>query len=167
VVFIKIFVLDSSAVLNDFNFSFEQNKEYFVTPLIIQEFRDLRSRSLVESALHSRVLKIIEPKKESIEEISEKSDSMGFQRLSRPDISVLALALEFKRAKKSFVLVSDDYSIQNFAKLLKIPFESIIQGKIKKVISFKTSCSGCGKEFPNTAKIKKCDVCGSKLKKRV
>lgn len=161
----QIFVLDSSAVLNDFNFEFSEDNEYFATPQIISEFKDLRSKSLIEAALHSQVLKILEPKEKSVSEIRENALSKGFQKLSNPDISILALALEFKRSKKDFVLVSDDYSIQNFAKLLKIPFESIIQGRIKKVISFKTFCSGCGKKFPNTVKSKKCYICGARLKK--
>ena len=161
----KLFLLDSSAVLNDFNFSFGKESEYATTPEIISEFRDLRSRALVDSALQQGIVSILSPAQENTDFILKLAAEHGFQRLSRQDISLLSLAVQFKNHKKRFTVITDDYSIQNFCKLLKINFEGVLHEKIKKVISYKTVCANCGKEFPNDTNLKKCDVCNSRLKK--
>jgi UPF0271 protein len=161
----KVLLLDSSAVLNDFNFSFKQEFAYATTSEIILEIRDLRSKALVESALHQQLISVLDPKPETVGWVAKKTVQSGFQRLSSADLSLIALAVEFKEIPEAFTVITDDYSIQNFCLLFEIPFEPIIQGKIAKTISFKTVCSNCGKEFPNPVKEKRCDICDSALKK--
>jgi UPF0271 protein len=160
------YLIDSSAILNDFGFSFSEENSYITTPLVIDEFRDVRSRHLMENALQQGLLRIVEPKKESTSYVEEAVEGKGFSRLSKADISLIALALDLKKQGKQFLLLSDDYSIQNFCSLLKIPFEPVIRGKIGKEISFSLVCSGCGKLFPVNSKEKKCSVCGSFLRRK-
>jgi len=158
-----LYLLDSSAVLNDFSFHFKEEHSYITTPLAFDELLDLRSRHLAENALQNGLLKIKEPDSESIKLIEKIVAEKGFSRLSKTDISLLALGLDLKGEKKKFRLVSDDYSIQNFCKLLEIPFESVIRGRIKETIAFKLKCPGCGKMVKKGQKGKKCPVCGSRL----
>jgi rRNA maturation endonuclease Nob1 len=132
-----LYLLDSSAVLNDFGFEFREGERYVTTALAIEEFRDLRSRHLAENALQHGLLKILEPEKESLGLAEKTVSEKGFTRLSKTDLSILALGLDLKKQAKKFVLVTDDYSIQNFCSLLKIPFEPVIRGRISKEISFK------------------------------
>jgi len=160
-----LFLLDSSAVLNDFSFQFKEEHSYITTPLAFDELRDLRSRHLALNALQNGLLKIKEPGNESIKLVEKAVAEKGFSRLSKTDISLLALAIDLKGEKKKFRLVSDDYSIQNFCKLLKIPFESVIRGKIKETISFALKCPGCGKMAKKGSKAKQCSVCGTRLVK--
>jgi rRNA maturation endonuclease Nob1 len=159
-----LFLLDSSAVLNDFSFQFKEEHSYITTPLAFDELRDLRSRHLALNALQNGLLKIKEPGAESIKLVEKKVAEKGFSRLSKTDISLLALGLDLKKEKKKFRLVSDDYSIQNFCKLFKIPFESVIRGRIKETIAFALKCPACGKMVKKGQKGKKCPVCGSPLK---
>lgn len=158
-----LYLLDSSAVLNDFSFQFKEEHSYITTPLALDEFLDLRSRHLAENALQNGLLKIKEPSNESIELIKKAVAEKGFSRLSKTDISLLGLAIDLKEQKKKFKLVSDDYSIQNFCKLLKLPFESVIRGRIKETIAFKLKCPACGKTVKKGQKAQKCSVCGSRL----
>src|SRR3989338_11009094 len=119
-----LFLIDSSAVLNDFSFEFRPGHAYITTPIIIGEFRDMRSRLLMENALSQRILSLQEPEKETLEQAGTLVRSKGFDRLSEADLSLLALALDLKKQDRDFILLTDDYSIQNFAKMLKIPFEA-------------------------------------------
>lgn len=161
-----LYLIDSSAILNDFGFQFSEEHKYVTVPLVINEFRDVRSRHLMENALRQGLLRIGEPSKESTSYVEESIEGKGFSRLSKADISLIALALDLKNQGKQFLLVSDDYSIQNFCSLLKIPFEAVIRGKIGKQISFSLVCSGCGKVFPANSKEKRCSVCNSFLRRK-
>ena len=156
-------LIDSAAVLNDPGFSFTERTNFLTVPLVMDEFRDIRSRHLAENALNNGLLKLREPSPQSVKKISSLAAGHGFQKLSRADLSLLALAIELKESKEKFVLVSDDYSVQNFCKLLGVNFESVIRGEIKKTISFQKRCTGCGKEFQASFAGKDCPDCGSKV----
>ncbi|MCX6798650.1 MAG: hypothetical protein NTW59_00965 [Candidatus Diapherotrites archaeon] len=159
-----LYLLDSSAVLNDFNFNFQREHSYIMAPLAVAELRDLRSKSLADNALQQGLLRIEEPGAASLARIKESVAAEGFSRLSTADISVLALALDLRAAKKRFSLISDDYSVQNFCKLLGIPFAGVIRGKIKDVISFSLRCPACGKTAKKGCREKNCPDCGAGLK---
>jgi len=161
-----LYLLDSSAVLNDFGFEFSPEHKYVTTSLAVSEFKDLRSRHLMENALQQKLLSIEESCKECQESINETTSKKGFNKLSKTDLSLLALALDLKKQGKKFILITDDYSIQNFAKILEIPFESAMRGEISKTIAFSLSCPSCGKTFPASSKQQKCPVCGSNLKRK-
>lgn len=158
-------LIDSSAVLNDFGFEFSKKNRYITTALAIAEFKDLRSRQLMENALQQRLLIIEEPTATNMRYVEDIALSKGFHRLSKTDLSLLALALDLKAQGRKFLLLSDDYSIQNFCSLLKIPFKGIIRGEIKKEISFSLHCPACAKTISSSSKAKKCPDCGSSLKK--
>jgi UPF0271 protein len=161
-----LYLIDSSAVLNDFGFEFRPEHKYITTPLVINEFRDMRSRNLMENALQQGLLSIEEPKKETTNYVEDTVAEKGFTRLSRPDLSLIALALDLKKRGKEFLLVTDDFSIQNFCSLLEIPFQDAIRGKIEKEISFSLECPACGKTLEMASKARKCPVCGSSLRRK-
>jgi len=161
-----LYLIDSSAVLNDFGFQFLEEHSYVTTPLVIKEFKDLRSRHLMENALKIKLLSIREPKEETMDFVERLVSKKGFSRLSIADLSLLALGFEFRKAGRKFVLITDDYSIQNFCKTLKIPFESVMRGSIKEEIAFSKVCSGCGAQLPPDSMQKLCPECGSKIKQK-
>jgi endoribonuclease Nob1 len=132
----KKLLIDSSAVLNDFNFEFESCYEYFVTPEIASEFIDFRSKALLENALSQRILKIVPATQKSFQDSEERASELG-SVLSKPDLSLAALALDFKKNRQDFIVLTDDFSLQNLLKSLGSPFRSIIRGEIKKIMHFK------------------------------
>ncbi len=161
-----LYLLDSSAVLNDFGFEFSSKDSYITTPAVLVELRDLRSRHLADNALAQGLLLLQEPEKQNFDHIETLVRSKGFNKLSKPDKSLLALALGLKKQGLEFILVTDDYSIQNFAKILEIPFEAAMRGEIGKTIAFSISCPSCNKVFPTGSNAQKCPVCGSSLKRK-
>ena len=126
-----LLLLDASALLNDFGFEFKKNESYSTTNLVFSEFRDFRSRNLAEHALQKGILKICDPSFPSVRRAHSIANSCEVKSLSDADISIFALALEFK-GKQKFVLVTDDYPVQFLCKRAGIPFESVIRGKTKK-----------------------------------
>lgn len=72
-------------------------------------------------------IEVINPKKRYVKKVMEEAKKIGFlEKLSDADIEVLALALE-----RNGVILTNDFSIQNLARRLKIRFEGEI--KIKKI----------------------------------
>ena len=131
-----LFLIDSSAVLNNFGFVFFSQNKYLITSKAFTELKDFRSKTLAENALHKKILSIQEPSDSTIKKTKDFLKQKGI-KLSETDASILALGLELKQKDKKFVLISDDYSIQNSCAFLKIKFDSIIRGKIKQKRVFK------------------------------
>ncbi len=159
-----LILLDSSAILNDYNFSFDPKRKYVMTSRIFAEMRDLRSRMMVDNAQMLNILSITDPCPVSQQKMNDFVSSKGFEKLSYADLSLLALARELKGRREKIVVISDDYSIQNMCQALKIPFNSVIQGRITETIVFNKSCPACGKRFKRGFKGRICDGCGSRLK---
>ena len=158
-----LYLLDASALINDPDFEFRDENIYATTSLIFSELKEMSLKHITENALLHGILKIQDPSDEKIKEISEKVSQQGFNKLSKQDISLIALASEFQESKKEFKVLTDDYSIQNFLKLMKIPYNSISQKGISKVISFSVKCKSCGKKFGPDTQSETCDICGSDL----
>jgi len=131
-----IYILDSPALLNDENFSFEKENKYFITSLVFDELKDFRSKSLAENAQNRELLIVQDPCPLSIQNTNKKCAESGTE-ISDADISVIALAIEFRERNEKFIVITDDYSVQNILKKLKIKFQGVIQGEIKKYRSFK------------------------------
>ncbi|WMW23891.1 DNA-binding protein [Methanolobus sediminis] len=82
------------------------------------------------------------------------------EELSSTDIDILAKALEYKG---NSVLLTDDYAVQNVAKVLGLEVKPVAQKKIKDVLVWQKQCTGCRRKFDSGDV---CPVCGSPLKKR-
>ena len=96
--------------------------------------------------------------KESLDKVTEaarKSGDLG--RLSPVDMTVLALAVDVQGT-----IWSDDYSIQNVARIMGIGFRPIGMKGIEKVVKWNYRCIGCGKWFKE--KMPECPICGSGMK---
>nr|WP_321496885.1 NOB1 family endonuclease [uncultured Methanolobus sp.] len=100
-----------------------------------------------EDAFREKVLQIA----------TETKDS---EELSSTDLDILAKALEYKG---NSVLLTDDYAVQNVAKVLGLEVKPVAQKKIKDVLVWQKQCTGCRRKFDSGDV---CPVCGSPLKKR-
>ncbi len=146
-------VLDTSAL-----FGLEQvpsDWEAFVTEGVLAELKkygDRRAEHLLP------VLKVSQATSRTIDLVKRTARDTGDStRLSPVDVEVLALALELE-AK----VVTDDYSIQNLATVLKVEYLPLSMKGITKVICWNYICTGCGKVFREQHP--DCPVCGSALR---
>ncbi|WP_321429995.1 NOB1 family endonuclease [uncultured Methanolobus sp.] len=88
------------------------------------------------------------------------NETKDCEELSPTDIDILAKALEYKG---NSVLLTDDYAVQNVAKVLGLEVKPVAQKKIKDVLVWQKQCTGCRRKFDSGDV---CPVCGSPLKKR-
>lgn len=145
-------VLDTSAIiyLNDFR-SFD---EIFTVDPVVKEVKD----KISEMKLWSLKLKILEPKKKTVEKIKEVARKTGdLEKLSKTDLEVLGVAVETEST-----IISDDRNVQNVAEKIGVEYISVFSKKITKLIVWKNYCKNCGKFFDK----KVCPSCGSGLVRR-
>ncbi|MBU0496431.1 MAG: nucleic acid-binding protein [Candidatus Thermoplasmatota archaeon] len=156
-----IYLIDTSAILSGMPLVFP-HAEMMTTPGVAEEFtpggRDYqRFQLLIETGLQ-----IQSATQTSIEQIRNLAIEHGEEkRLSSTDIELLALAIELiTHNKYTLTILTDDYSIQNIAAILNIPYSPIIQRGITKKFKWVTRCPGCGKSYQKP--IETCLVCGTK-----
>ncbi|MEM5805482.1 MAG: DNA-binding protein [Candidatus Aenigmatarchaeota archaeon] len=143
-------VLDASAIiyLNDFS----KFDEIYTVPEVIDEVKDRTSRLKIATIN----LQVKEPNFNSIMDVTQMAKETGdLEKLSSTDIKILALA-----KTTGSTIISDDYSLQNVAEKMRIPYLSLFNKKIQQLIIWKKICKSCGRKY---YKGKVCKVCGGKL----
>ena len=148
------YVLDSSALLS--GKPLPQASDCVAPPMIVGEVRKGRAGSsaayLIEAGLDVRA-----PSEVSIQKVLVAASKTGdSSRVSAADVEALALALE-----TGATLLTDDYSMQNLATVLGMPFQAVSQRGIAQVWSWVRRCRGCYKEWPEG--VKECPDCGSEI----
>lgn len=159
----KVYVLDTSAIIGRFLSSDSDN---ITTNGVIREIKDFNSRIFTQNALEDGKLEVREPAQWALNEVQRMMGESGdVLRLSEVDIEVLALAVTFKESKE-LKIVTDDYSMQNLSKILKIPYQGVLTRGIKEVYRWIRVCQGCKKKYQHHYDGEDCEICGSKLIKR-
>ena len=130
-----LFVIDAAALLNSSSFVFEKQNTYLITPEVDVEIKDLKNRILLQQGIDAGLVSISEAKEKFSEDARKKLAAIN-SKVSSADVSVLALSLQLKSGKKRFVVITDDYSVQNLLIKEKIKFEGVIRGGIKKPRTF-------------------------------
>ena len=146
-------VLDTSAL-----FSMEdlpRDFDVYVTPAVLEELRKYKDRRIER---WGELLRTSDATKASIAKVKEAAKRTGdTSRVSPTDVEVLALAMDLQA-----VLLTDDYSIQNLAAYLGIPYRPVGLKGIRKVLKWRHKCVGCGRVFDK--EMPECPVCGSELR---
>jgi len=159
----KVFIIDTSAFLSGKPINITEGV-MVTTPAVSSELkpggRDYRAFQL----LQEKGLTIESPSKESLGKVTKAAEGTGdIRRLSVADIEILALGLDVLGDEaKEPILLTDDYSIQNVASVLGLPFQNISQKKITKKFKWINRCPGCGKQF--TEPTKTCPICGTETR---
>lgn len=121
----------------------------------------------LNAAMESGKLKVRMPEESSIRRVRESSKTVGDMRyLSEADLHVLALALELKDSGYSPSIVTDDYSIQNVAHQIGVGFSSLMTFGIRYRLYWILYCPACHRKYPADYKLKKCEICGTALKRK-
>ena len=146
-------VLDASALLSGASF----DGELYTTPEAVREVRRHGSTPQLDAVLATKV-RVLTPAAGSLEAVDAVARETGdVARLSPTDRGLLALAREI-----GGTVLTDDYSIQNVAARLGVPYERVLERGIVEVVRWRYRCTGCGRFFDEP--IKECPVCGSRVK---
>jgi UPF0271 protein len=149
------YVLDATAIRAGMSLGGARG-EFYTTPGVIDEIRKGPVARSLELAVEIS-LTVMEPGDAARKKVSEAAKQTGDDsRLSETDREILALAWELKAT-----IISDDYSVQNVAKVLGLKTESQIDG-IRKTINWTYRCRGCGRYFDE--KQPDCPICGSEVR---
>jgi len=156
----KFYIADTSVFLA----KVKPSDVCITTPSVVAEVKDSSSSLFLELFCIdncSETITIEQPRKELIEEIKKVAAESGdFEQLSSADIDVLAKALEYKPLS---IILTDDYRIQNIAKILDMAIQPINQKPIKQTYKWVMVCSGCRRQVEGNGP---CPVCGSPVRRR-
>jgi rRNA maturation endonuclease Nob1 len=162
-----ILVLDTCAILSGFS-SHLADVRQFTTPDVINELPE----ALVDSAtqlplLDERSIDVVAPGEEYFRKVDEIVRTAGDVKVSVADKSLLALSLQLRDADCRPILVSDDYGLQNLAKMSAIRYLPYVEKGIRRQYSWKLTCPACFRQYPSSYQSTVCPICGTKLKRRV
>ncbi len=161
----KVAVLDAAALFARLQLALPL--PCYTTPLVLAEVRDEYSRDGVEKALSTGKLLVKPPSKVHVDKACRIAQSVGEITLSRTDVEVLALALELFEAGYEVTVVTDDYSLQNVAKLAGLKVMPVKTRGIKRTKKYKVVCPACKAKLDPAEVIDgRCPICGSKVSKK-
>jgi UPF0271 protein len=163
----RVIVLDTSAFLAGFD-PFSISEEQYTIPMVKEEImRGAMPWVRFKTAVESGKLKVKTPDKTFLEEAKKSAKIIGDKFfLSETDFQILALALELKTHGYFPLIATDDYSIQNVADQLNIKFASLTTFGIRFRLQWIRYCPACHRRYPADYKFKKCEVCGTELKRK-
>jgi UPF0271 protein len=153
----KGYVLDTSVLY--YGKDLPVGYELIISPGVARELEKEDMGDRLQLLLASRV-RVYSPSSRALERVKREGRATGdARRLSETDLEILALALDL-----GYELLTDDYTIQNLAKVLGVPCRSVDQKGIESTREWEARCTGCGKVFPPN--VEECDVCGRPTKIR-
>ncbi|MDI6847870.1 MAG: ribonuclease VapC [Candidatus Bathyarchaeia archaeon] len=160
-------VLDTSAFVAGFD-PFSISEKQYTVPIVKEE---IKGSSMVwirfKTSVESGKLKVRAPKKIFLDKVKTSATLVGDTFfLSEADRQVLALALELKTHGYSPLIATDDYSIQNIANQMDIEFASLATFGIRFRLQWIRYCPACHKRYPADYKSRRCEVCGTELKRK-
>lgn len=148
-------VFDTAGFLAGLENSFQK---VYTTPYVIKEVKDRNSSLMLDFAISSGKIIILEPSKSSLTRVNLVLKELNENTLSKTDISVIALALDLYPS----LVFTDDLSVQNVLLKLNIEFTSVkISQSANKIYKFKYRCSNCNRIFNKY--ISECPYCGGKI----
>ncbi len=163
----RVIVLDTSAFLAGFD-PFSIGEEQYTIPMVKDEImKGSMSWVRFKTAVESGKLKVKTPDETFLDEVKKSAKIIGDAFfLSETDFQILALALELKMHGYSPLIATDDYSIQNVADQLSIEFASLATFGIRFRLQWIRYCPACHRRYPADYKSRKCEVCGTELKRK-
>ncbi|MDG6218241.1 MAG: NOB1 family endonuclease [Candidatus Thermoplasmatota archaeon] len=155
-----IYLIDSSALLSGKPFPLDE-EECWTVEEIANEFSPGGASFRNFVYLQEKGLRIHQPSEQAKKKVALVIEKMGEKnRLSIADQAILALAVDVKdNVQKQAVILTDDYSIQNIARVLQIKVQGISKRGITKTFKWRQRCRGCGRLLSQDEST--CRICGS------
>lgn len=145
-------IMDTSAF---FTMDWIPEEDFLCPPGIVEELQRFDDPRLALWDDRLRVSDCTRPSLEKVKEEAKRTGDLG--RLSPVDLTVLALALD-----TGGTIMTDDYSIQNVARSMGMPYRAVGTSGITKKYKWNYKCIGCGKWFKERSD--ECPICGSPMR---
>lgn len=161
-----LIILDTSALIAGYEASMDV--ENYTTPSVRGELEEAGLPLLrLEAAIETGRIKIVEPEELYLNRVKSIAAELGeMGNLSKADMDVLALGLQFKSLGRKILMITDDYSLQNVADRAGLDYRSMATQGIKLRIRWEIYCPGCREVFQDLRINAQCPRCGTRLKRR-
>jgi len=169
-----ILVFDTNIFLIGIDFNIINEKVYTTSKIFdeidVNKYQN-KNRNIInkiQAGIDSGKLIIKNPDEKYLKIVRNKSKITGDLRaLSEADKSVIALSLELlDNSNQEVVLYTNDYSIQNLCKEMRIRYSSLYKKGIKEKIAFEVYCPICNDIYKAEFLNELCENCGSRLKRK-
>lgn len=159
--------MDTSAFVAGFD-PLQSEEPEFTVPQVKNELtEDSWSGIRFKTAVESGKLVVRRPRTQFLQKARTDAALMGDRYLlSDTDMQLLSLALDLQSENRFPVVVTDDYSIQNVANQMHIPFMPLATFGIKRRMQWIRYCPACHKQYSEDTKLRVCEVCGTRLKRK-
>jgi len=156
----RIYIIDTSAILSGKPLPVDQ-QDFWTVEEVAEEFSPGGSSYRMFQYLREKGLSLHRPSKNAKRKVNQIIQKLGENlRLSSADRAVLSLAVDVDLMENVHaVILTDDYSIQNIASVLKIEFQPISQKGITKTLKWIRRCQGCKRVLSSDESV--CPICGS------
>lgn len=162
----EIFVVDAGVLFSNWTQK-NPSAQLITTDAVIEEVQNKPSQSRIESLLSLGRLRVIEPSSLMMKRVLEATEMTGDRTvLSKTDMGLIALALEYKESGESITLVSTDLAVLNTASHLGIRINDP-SGKMRERRKWFLLCPACGHHASHSSEDLECPVCGTLMKRRV
>lgn len=164
----SVYILDTSALVMGVNPSMIKGEVYSV-PEVERELppKSMAALRFTTSRDNSALL-VRAPQRLSYEAVRKASLKLGEKgALSRADLQILALGLDLRMDGMNPIIVSDDYAIQNVAEHLSLSYTSLATFGITYEFNWSLYCPACFRRYPYSYLERRCEVCGTELRRRV
>jgi UPF0271 protein len=155
-------ILDASAFLSGMIVTTMSDKMEMVTTHLVElEVKNGSPKRLLGN-LKEAGLKVIDPI-DTASAVDAARTTGDLDRLSKADISVIALAME----SEGSVVMTDDFRVQNVLGSLGLRYEpagEVGSRTIRGIWTWTHRCLGCGRYFEEAQKNDECPVCGSPVR---
>ncbi len=160
----RVLVLDATVAYSGYD-PFMVSEEQYTTSNVASE---IRKDSKLAIAINLGVVKVREPSKDAIENIVKRvREHCEEPNLSNADMSILALAYELSNEGKDTLIISDDYSLQNMAKILGLKISRYGRPFIRHILYRVKICEKCKRKYDPDYPGDTCEVCGGKILSKV
>ena len=171
---VSCLVFDTNIFLKGLEFNLIPGTIYTTQQIIeeikVNKFKDKNRNILnrIQAAIEYKKLIIKSPLEKYVKIVEIKAKKTGdFNVLSDADKDLIAIAMELIDTKdQNIILFSNDYSIENLCSELNVPYSPLYKEGIEAKIMWEVYCSFCHKTFKAEDLKKRCEICGSVLKRR-
>lgn len=158
------YVLDSTAIIQGVDPNSLKGGSFIIRELL-DEIGEIGKRWMrIKTAMMLGKLIIRDPSVGGMEKVELVAKEYGvYDRLSKPDIKILALGYELhSEGDYDIEIITDDYDIQNTAAILNLKYISIGMKKIRKIYLYIKYCPACKRKYSEYTGVI-CPVCGYRL----
>ncbi len=159
-------ILDATAFYAGIPFLGPSTRNYTTGEVFDEVMHIKRSHEALDALIASGNLIIMEPEPRYLVEAKDLARGTGdITKMSAPDISVVALALQHKASGEDVSIVTDDNAVANVAAMSGIKVSPVMGRGIRKAGRWVRYCSACGGAYGGGQRT--CQICGNRLRMKL